>query len=98
MLSSQNVRSSKSTVEHRVATVIMAEVQADGSLKTVSTQSVQTDVNGHFVIETNTSSAKNLVVVATKGSSEWQSVVSAEVKSGKTVYAQPLNSESTAET
>jgi len=96
-LSSQNVRSSISSTGVEGATVIMAEVQADGSLKTVSTQSVQTDVNGNFVIETNTSSAKNLVVVATKGSSEWQSVVSAEVKSGKTVYAQPLNSESTAE-
>lgn len=96
-VSSQTVRSNVSSVGVEGATVIMAEVQTDGSLKTVSTQSVQTDVNGNFVVETNTSSAKNLVVVATKGSSEWQSVVSAEVKSGKTVYAQPLNSESTAE-
>lgn len=95
--SSQTTRSIESSAGVEAATVIIAEVQANGSLKTVSTQSVQTDVNGNFVVETNTSGAKNLVVVATKGSSEWQAVVSAETKSGKTVYSQPLNTESTSE-
>lgn len=93
----QRVGSNVSSVGVQGATVILAEVQADGSLKTVSTQNVQTDVNGNFVVETNITSEKNLVVVATKGTTEWKAVVSAEVKSGTTVYAQPLNSESTAE-
>ncbi len=79
------------------ATVIIVEVQANGSLNTVSTQSVQTDVNGKFVVETKLSGAKNLVVVATKSTSEWKAVVSSEAKSGTTVYAPPLNKETTAE-
>jgi hypothetical protein len=79
------------------ATVIIAEVQANGSLNTVSTQSVQTDVDGKFTVETKLSGVKNLVVAAAKGTSEWKAVVSSEVKSGTTVYAQPLNVETTAE-
>lgn len=98
-VSPQKVRSNDLSVSAGVqgATVIMAQVQGDGSLKTVSTQSVQTDANGKFVVETDVVSEKNLVVVATKGSMEWKAVVSAEVKGGETVYSQPLNSESTAE-
>jgi len=91
----QSVEASTSGIQG--ATVIVADVQADGSLKTVSTQSVQTDVDGKFTVETEQSSVKNLVVVATKSTSEWKTVVSSEVKSGTTVYAQPLNEESTTE-
>ncbi len=95
---SQNVLAKTSGVESvDGATVILAQVQADGSLKTVSTQSVQTDVNGKFVVETKLSDVKNLVVVAEKASAKWKAVVSAQVKSGTTVYAPPLNSESTTE-
>ena len=78
------------------ATVILAQVQADGSLKTVSTQSVQTDLNGSFTVETSLSSAQNLVVVATKGASQWKAVVYSEVKSNSTVYCQPVNTQTTA--
>jgi len=77
------------------ATVILAQVQADGSLKTVSTQSVQTDVNGSFTVETNMSGAQNLVVVATKSTSQWKAVVYSEVKSNSTVYCQPVNTQTT---
>lgn len=80
------------------AAVVLAQVQADGSLKTVSTQSVQTDAAGKFVIETNLSGVNNLVVVATQGVAEWKATVSATVQSGTTVYAPPLNVESTTET
>lgn len=79
------------------AAVVLAQIQADGSLKTVSTQSVQTDVNGKFVVETNVSDVNNLVVVAEKAGVKWKAIVSAKVKKGTTVYAPPLNSESTAE-
>ncbi|MEW6702084.1 MAG: hypothetical protein AB1298_05140 [Bacteroidota bacterium] len=80
------------------ATVILAQVQADGSLKTVSTKSVQTDAAGKFVVETNLSGVNNLVVVATKGEAQWKAIVSSTVQSGNTVYAPPLNMESTTET
>jgi len=96
-LKSASLKSGQATAGVQGATVIIAEVQANGSLNTVSTQSVQTDVDGKFVVETKMSGAKNLVVVATKGTTELKSVVSAEVKSGTTVYAQPLNTETTAE-
>lgn len=80
------------------AAVTLAQVQADGSLKTVSTQTVQTDVAGKFVVETNLSGAANLVVVATQGATEWRAIVSSTVQSGSTVYAPPLCAESTTET
>ena len=80
------------------AAVILAQVQADGSLKTVSTQTVQTDIAGKFVVETNLSGVANLVVVATEGAVEWKAIVSSTVQSGNTVYAPPLSAESTTET
>ncbi len=96
--SSSNVLGKASATEAvEGATVVLAQVQVDGSLKTVSTQSVQTDVNGKFVIETNLNEEKNLVVVAEKASAKWKAIVSAKVKSGATVYAPPLNTESTAQ-
>lgn len=79
------------------AAVILAQVQADGSLKTVSTQSVQTDVNGNFTVETNLSSAQNLVVVATKNTSTWKAVVYSQVGSNTTTYCQPVNTQTTAQ-
>lgn len=80
------------------AAVILAQVQADGSLKTVSTQSVQTDAAGKFVVETNLNGESNLIVVATQGAAEWKAIVSSTVQSGTTVYAPPLCEESSAET
>lgn len=80
------------------ATVVLVQVQADGSLKTVSTQNIQTDAAGKFVVETNLTGTGNLVVVATKGTMEWKAIVSSKVQSGTTVYAPPLTTESTAET
>ena len=80
------------------AAVILAQVQADGSLKTVSTQTVQTDIAGKFVVETNLNGTANLVVVATQGAVEWKAIVSSTVQSGSTVYAPPLCAESTTET
>ncbi len=79
------------------ATVILAQVQADGSLKTVSTQPVQTDTYGKFTVETNLSSVRNLIVVATLGTTEWKAIVSSNVQNGVTVYAPPLSAESTTE-
>lgn len=79
------------------ATVILARVKADGSLETVSNASVQTDANGQFTVETNANNESNLIVVATKGSNTWKAVVSATVRNGITVYAPPLNDETTVE-
>ena len=89
---------SETTASVQGAAVVLAQVQADGSLKIVSNQSVQTDVSGKFIVETNLSGANNLVVVATQGAAEWKAIVSATVQSGTTVYAPPLSVESTTET
>ena len=48
------------------AVVILAQVQADGSLNTVSTQSVTTDVDGKFTVETKLSGAKILLLLQLK--------------------------------
>lgn len=79
------------------ATVILARVKADGTLETVSNASVQTDVSGQYTVETNVDGESNLVVVATKGSGRWEAVVSSTVKHGITVFAPPMNDETTVE-
>ncbi len=79
------------------ATVILAQVQADGSLKTVSTNAVQTDAAGKFTVNTNLSGVNNIIVVANQGSTEWKARVSSTLQSGTTVYAPPLNTKSTTE-
>jgi hypothetical protein len=79
------------------AAVTVARVKADGSLETVSNASVQTDAEGKFTVETDVENEDHLVVVATKGSSEWKAVVSAEVKHNTTVYCPPMSDETTAE-
>lgn len=94
---SKTISSSSALDGVQGATVILAQVQADGSLKTVSTQNIQTDVAGKFVVETNLNGTSNLVVVATKGTTEWKAIVSSRVQSGGTVYAPPLTAESTEE-
>lgn len=48
-------------------------------------------------METNADNVSNLVVIATKGSNTWKAVVSATVRNGITVYAPPLNDETTVE-
>ncbi len=79
------------------AAVILAQVQADGSLKTVSTNAVQTDAAGKFTVQTNLSGVNNIIVVANQGSTEWKARVSSILQSGTTVYAPPLNAKSTTE-
>lgn len=79
------------------AVVTVAEIQADGSLETVSTAEVQTDAQGEFEIESTVSGKSDLVIVAVKGSSEWKAVVSSEVQAGSENYSQPLNDETTVE-
>jgi hypothetical protein len=86
-----------SNVSIQGAVVTLAQVQADGSLKTVSKQNVQTDVNGKFVAETDLNGAKNLIVIAEQGAVKWKAIVSASVRNGFTVYAPPLNEESSEE-
>lgn len=96
---SGNVLGKSSSAESvQGATVMLAQIQADGSLKTVSNNSVQTDASGRFVLETNLNGVSNLVVVASQGSTQWKAIVSGTVQSGTTVYAPPLDDESTAET
>ncbi|MBI3189437.1 MAG: hypothetical protein HYZ33_02195 [Ignavibacteriales bacterium] len=79
------------------ATVTLAQVQANGSLKTVSSASVQTDMNGKFILETSLNGATNLVVVASKGLQTWKAVISSDVRNAVTVYSQPLTVETTVE-
>ncbi|MCX6170178.1 MAG: hypothetical protein NTX65_12605 [Ignavibacteriales bacterium] len=97
---SSNILNKSTSIQTSLAgaVVILAEIQADGSLKTVSTQNVQTDASGKFVVETNIHGENNLVVIATQGATVWKAMVSSTVESGSTVYAPPLNVESTTAT
>ena len=77
------------------ATVTLAQVQADGSLKTVSVASSKTDATGHFSVSTDLTGVSDLVVVANQGTSQWEAVVSAPVAQGSTVECQPLTDQTT---
>lgn len=77
------------------ATVSLAQVQSDGSLKTVSVSSVKTDASGNFSVSTDLTGVSDLVVVATNGAVSWEAVVSAQVEHGTTVHCQPLTDQTT---
>ncbi len=77
------------------ATVSLAQVQVDGSLKTVSTGSVKTDATGHFSINTDLNDVSDLVAVATEGSTQWEAMISGQVASGNAVECQPLTNQTT---
>ncbi|MFO7447029.1 MAG: hypothetical protein R6W90_11720 [Ignavibacteriaceae bacterium] len=79
------------------ASVILARVKADGALETVSKNEVTTDADGKFLIETDVNGEADLVIVAKKGNKEWKGIVTSKVRTGITVYSQPLNEETTAE-
>lgn len=79
------------------ATVTVARVNANGSLTTVSNGSVQTDTQGKFVIQSNANTENNLMVICTKGSSEWKAIVSGSVNRGSKTYCPPVNEETTEE-
>ncbi|MCF7805850.1 MAG: hypothetical protein K9N46_16010 [Candidatus Marinimicrobia bacterium] len=88
----------KSATGDKDTAVILARVTADGSLETVSSETVHTDVNGHFTLRTKIENEPHLVVVATRGSAEWRAVVSGTVEHKHTTYVAPLTRETTVET
>ncbi|MFN0151794.1 MAG: hypothetical protein ACKVU1_13935 [bacterium] len=79
------------------AVVMVARVQANGSLQTIAVDSVLTDAQGRFSVEIDANGERQLVVVATKGAAVWKSVVTAAADAGSSIHAQPLNDESTVE-
>lgn len=79
------------------ATVTVAQIQADGSLQTVSTAEAETDVNGNYTVEADVDGADGLIVVAQKGNVTWKTVVSSKAERGQTTRSQPHNDESTTE-
>lgn len=80
------------------ATVSLQQIQSDGSIQTVSAQSVQSGSDGAFSVTTKVNGYPYLIAVATKGNNKYMSIVDASVQSGKTVYCSPITPEATAET
>ncbi|HTK82704.1 MAG TPA: hypothetical protein VL633_10460 [Bacteroidota bacterium] len=87
----------KGTAGIAAATITVGRMQSDGSLSVVSTSAVQTDVNGHYLVEVNAVNERNLVVVATKGTMELKAAVAAEVRANTIVQAPPMTVQSTVE-
>jgi hypothetical protein len=79
------------------AVITVGKIQSNGTLTIVSSTAVQTDMNGHYVVEVNVTNERNLVVVATKGTLELKAVVSAEVRANTTIQAPPMTVQSTVE-
>ena len=87
--------STNSSVEGAVVTV--SRIESNGSLTAVSDTSVYTDSDGEFELEIEATGEVDLLITATKGTSEWKAVVSVTVNANAEIYVQPLNVESTAE-
>ncbi len=79
------------------AVVSVARLEADGSLKTVSKESVKTNAGGEYVVEADVSGESGLFVIAEKDSLQWMAVVSASAEAGQTTPCQPHTDESTTE-
>ena len=79
------------------ATVSLARINANGTLQTVSVDSVVTDEDGEYLVLTTADRERHLVVVAEEGDDTWMAVVPAEVRRNQTVTAPPVTVESTAE-
>lgn len=92
-------RSSMAGVEG--AAIAVMRIKGDGSLETVSSAEVRTDVQGRFSVKTAAGSildgTRELIVTAKKEGREWKAVVSAKVKPGATVVCRPLTVESSVE-
>ena len=79
------------------AVVTLARVQANGSLETISADTVHTNAAGEFSVETLSADERQNVVVAMKDGITWKSVVTARTTAGGSIQSQPLNDESTVE-
>ncbi len=78
-------------------TVILVQVQADGSLKTVSDKEATVDAEGKFQLETKLKSASDLMVVAKdEGGREWKLIVEGD-DTASVRNALELNAETAAE-
>ncbi len=95
--SSGLAKESGSEIGVNEAAVTLSRINNDGSTVTVSLFEVKTDKDGIFTVETDVDGESNLVVVAVKDNKKWKAVVSSEVKTGITVYSQPLTEETTTE-
>jgi hypothetical protein len=71
--------------------VKLVRLDISGEAKTVSLEDVFTNAEGKFVLETNLDGESNLLVQADKDAKEWREILTASVKPGIAVYAQPLN-------
>jgi hypothetical protein len=80
------------------AMVTVAEIQADGSLHTITQTPVETNALGYYRIVVDKVGSSNLVVIATKNGHQAGAMVASEVKSGQTIQAPPITFQSTVET
>ena len=80
------------------ATVSLSQIQSNGTLKSISTQSVQSGTDGSFTLSANVGGLQYLVAIAKVNNTQYMGVVDAPAQSGKTIYCSPLNKESTIET
>ncbi|MCF7808948.1 MAG: hypothetical protein K9M49_04740 [Candidatus Marinimicrobia bacterium] len=75
----------------------LAEVQADGSMKLASRDSVTVNADGTFELETQATNDEYLVVVVDNGQDQKKSTVNKPPHGERPVYTKPVNDESTEE-
>jgi hypothetical protein len=79
------------------ASVNLMKLNPAGTLEVISTTEAISDTEGKFVIETSLTGSSEVVISAEKDGRTWKAVLTSELKSGITVYSQPLTEESTVE-
>lgn len=75
--------------------VRLAKTNTLGTIETVSLEDGYTDSEGKFILETNLSEARNLLIEAENGIKKWRGIMTAGVIPGITMYTQPLNTATT---
>ncbi len=78
--------------------VRLLRLNISGNSEIVSLEDVFTNSDGKFILETNLDGESNLLVQADNNNDGWRGILSAAVKPGIAVYAQPLNSTTTIST
>lgn len=96
-LSGGNSGINKTTTGVEGATVNIARVKSDGSIEIISNAAATTNSNGEFEVQTTTEASANIIIVAEKDGTRWKALLSGELQHNTTLYAPPVNEESTAE-
>jgi hypothetical protein len=78
-------------------TILLGVINASGIIEIILGSETTVNIHGRYVLESDSENFSNLVVVAKYDGTELMAFVSSKLRNDVTIYAQPLNIETTAE-